>query len=71
MRYLLGALTELFLSTQITFEISRLKPIWNELISEKQDLFNFQESKLRVFLHIAKFTTQEDIPIWKEGEEIK
>lgn len=63
MRYLLGVLTELFLSTQITFEISRLKPIWNGLISEKQDLFNFQEFKPRVFLHIAEFTMQENIPI--------
>lgn len=41
------------------------------MISEKQDLFNFQEFKPRVFLHIAEFTMQENIPIWKEGEEIK
>lgn len=63
MRYLLGALTELFLSTQIIFEISRLKPVWNGLISGKQDLFNLQEFKPGVFLHIAEFSMQENIPI--------
>lgn len=41
------------------------------MISEKQDLFNFQEFIPRIFLHIAEFAMQENIPIWKEGEEIK
>lgn len=41
------------------------------MISGKQDLFNLQEFKPGVFLHIAEFSMQENIPIWKEGEEIK